>query len=59
MARMRRDGLAMATPTQDEVSAELTDARKNEPTTIIGGTVSCSSREAPAQSPGSSSTWLN
>ena len=36
---MRRGGLVVAMPIQDEASAELTDARKNEPTTIIGGTV--------------------
>jgi luciferase family oxidoreductase group 1 len=37
MARLRRGGLTTTTPTQDEAAAELTDAQKDEPTTIVDG----------------------
>ncbi len=39
MARLRRGGLSTATPTQDEAAAELSDAQKQEPTTVVGGVI--------------------
>jgi luciferase family oxidoreductase group 1 len=39
MARLRQGGLTTTTPTQDEATAELTDAQKDEPTTVVNGVI--------------------
>jgi luciferase family oxidoreductase group 1 len=39
MARLQRGGLTTTTPTQDEAAAELSDAQKQEPTTIVNGMI--------------------
>ena len=39
MVRLRRGGLTTTTPTQDEAAAELSDAQKQEPTTVVNGVI--------------------
>jgi luciferase family oxidoreductase group 1 len=39
MGRMRQGGLTSATPTQDEAAGELSDAQKQEPTTVVNGVI--------------------
>jgi alkanesulfonate monooxygenase SsuD/methylene tetrahydromethanopterin reductase-like flavin-dependent oxidoreductase (luciferase family) len=39
MGRMRQGGLTSATPTQDEAAAELSDAQKQEPATVVNGVI--------------------
>jgi luciferase family oxidoreductase group 1 len=39
MARLGRGGLTTTTPTQYEAAAELSDAQKQEPTTVVNGVI--------------------